>query len=76
MATRTTPGIGKGSDSNVAGINKAAQTVSKYVGNVGKEYSEWKHQGTAPARNAQAGQFWGAVLMAARYDAKGKRIKG
>lgn len=41
MATRKSPGIGKGSDSNVNPVYKAAQTVSKYAHNVGKEFKQF-----------------------------------
>lgn len=40
MAYRTTPGIGKESNSNINPIYRAASTVSKYASNVFKEIKQ------------------------------------
>ena len=78
MATRNSAGIGKGSDKNVNPIYKAAVTATKYIKNVGKEYGEWRAaQPKSKDGKAmpEAGQAWGALLQARRYDKKGNQIK-
>lgn len=62
----------KSKDSGILG------RMSSYAANVAKEYSQWANQGpNHPARNAESGQYWGALLQGRRYDDKtGKQITG
>jgi hypothetical protein len=47
-----------------------------YVATIANSYKKWNNLQNAPARNPEAGQFWGAVLQNRKYDAQGKIVTG
>jgi hypothetical protein len=53
-------------------VGTSKSTFARYIENAAKEYAEWNESGR---KDSEAGQFWGAVLQARRYDKKGKQKK-
>jgi hypothetical protein len=51
-------------------VGESKSTIARYIQNVAKEYAQWNESGRT---DSEAGQFWGAVLQARRYDKKGKQ---
>lgn len=57
----------------MAGKTRVAEnksTIARYIQNVAKEYAQWNETGRT---KSEAGQFWGAVLQARRYNKKGQQ---
>jgi len=49
----------------------APSRIARYIENAAKEYAEWNERGRT---DAEAGQFWGALLQGRRYNKKGRQI--
>jgi len=50
----------------------APSRIARYIQNAAKEYAQWNESGRA---DAEAGQFWGALLQGRRYNKKGIQKK-